>query len=62
MATSPLTAERLSYSVTDAAHALGISERSIYNLIYGGKLRRMKIGRRVVIPAADLRSILEGTA
>ncbi len=62
MVTRPLTAERLSYSVNDAAHALGVSERSIYNLIYGGKLRRLKVGRRVVIPAADLHAILEGGA
>lgn len=52
----------LSYSISDAAHALGISQRSIYNLIERGKLRKVKAGRRSLIPAADLRRIVEGDA
>ena len=52
----------LSYNISDAAAALGVSERSIYNLIYAGKLRRVKAGRRSLIPAADLRAVAEGVA
>lgn len=60
--TRPLTAEKLSYSVTEAAHALGMSERSIYNLVYAGRLRRVKAGRRTLIPSADVRAVAEGAA
>lgn len=52
----------LSYKIPDAAAALGISQRSIYNLIYSGKLRRVKVGRSTVIPASDLRKVAEGIA
>lgn len=52
----------LCYSITDAAVALGLSQRSIYNLIDAGKLRRVKAGRRTLIPAADLHAIVEGVA
>jgi len=52
----------LSYNISDAAAALGVSERSIYNMIYSGKLRRVKAGRRSLIPASDLRAVAEGAA
>jgi len=52
--------ERLAYTVPDAARALGISERSIYNRIYDGTLPRVRIGRRNLIPAAALRAIAGG--
>lgn len=57
-----MTVQPLSYNIDDAAHALGISRRSIYNLIDSGKLRKVKAGRRTLIPAADLRAIVDGPA
>lgn len=53
------TAEPLGYSIKGAAQALDCSERTIYNLIYAGKLRRKKLGSRNVIPASDLRALVE---
>jgi excisionase family DNA binding protein len=50
----------LSYTIPAAAAALGISERSIYNLIDRGKLRKVKAGRRSLIPAVDLHAVVEG--
>lgn len=51
---------RLAYGVIEAAHALGMSERAIYKMMSSGKLRRVKVGSRTLIPAADLHAILEG--
>lgn len=51
------TIERLTYTIPDAARALGISERSVYNRIYDGTLARVRVGRRVLIPAAALRAM-----
>lgn len=55
--TTAAQAERLSYTVPEAARALGVSERSIYNRIYDGTLTRVRVGRRVLIPAAALRAL-----
>lgn len=55
-------ADPLSYSIEGAAAALGISRRGIYRLIDSGKVRKVKAGRRSLIPAADLRAIVEGDA
>lgn len=52
--------EPLSYSIPDAATALSVSPRSIYNFIEIGKLRKVKVGRRTTIPASDVRALAEG--
>ena len=48
----------VSYNINDAAAALGLSRRTIYNLIDAGKVRKVKIGRRSVIPAADILALM----
>ena len=48
----------VSYRVNDAANALGISRRTIYRLIDGGKLRSTKIGRATLIPAGDVHALI----
>lgn len=52
--------EQLGYSIRSAARAIDVSERTIYNLVEAGKLRMVKIGRRSIIPASDLRALVEG--
>jgi excisionase family DNA binding protein len=54
-ATKPLT-----YSITGAAQALSLGERSIYKLMDAGKLRRVKVGRRTLIPAEDVAALAVG--
>jgi excisionase family DNA binding protein len=49
---------RLAYSKKEAAAATSISVRSIDYLISNGKLRAVKIGRRIVIPARDLEKLI----
>ena len=57
-----LTAETLSYSIPGAVAASGLSRSTLYNLVNAGKLRIVRIGRRSVIPASDLRRLVEGEA
>lgn len=52
----------LACSINDAAAALGVSRRTIYALIEGGKLSKLKAGRRSLIPTADLRAFTAGAA
>lgn len=49
----------VAYNIPDAAAAIGISTRSVYNLVDAGRLRLVKVGRRSIIPASDLRALLE---
>lgn len=48
----------ISYNINDAAAALGLSRRTIYNLIDAGRVRKVKIGRRSVIPATDILALM----
>ncbi|MEM8923795.1 MAG: helix-turn-helix domain-containing protein [Actinomycetota bacterium] len=48
------TAPKLAYSVEEAAEALGISRRSIYELLRSGQLGSVKIGARRLIRRTDL--------
>ena len=52
----------LAYGIADAAVALSVSQRTIWNFISEGKVRKVRLGRRVLIPAADLQAIAEGRA
>ena len=42
----------LTYSVTEAAEALGVSRRTVYNLLHREDFSRvvLKIGSRMVVP------------
>ena len=53
------TNEPLAYSIPSAAAAIDCSQRHIYNLVTAGKLRLVKSGRRSLIPASDLRALVE---
>lgn len=43
-----------------AAEALNVSQRTIHNMIARGELRAKRIGRRVLIPVAELRRLAQG--
>ena len=53
---------RLAYSDKEAAGVPGLSVRSIVYLWRTGKLGFSKIGRRVLIPAAELERLLRRTS
>jgi excisionase family DNA binding protein len=50
--------QRLAYSLEESAQAIGLSRRTLYNLIEAGSLRTVKLGRRRVVPVEELTRIL----
>ena len=46
-------------SVTEAAHMLGLSRKTVYGWTSGGVLPSVQIGGRVLIPLDDLRRALK---
>jgi excisionase family DNA binding protein len=46
------------YSVPEAAAALGVSPISVWRWIYSGRLRRCKLGRRTIITGIQLEDLL----
>lgn len=54
--------ERLSYSVREAAMALGISSRMLHEYIKNGSITHFRMGTRVLIPADALRAFIERKA
>ena len=47
--------DRIALSVPEAAEALGgVSENTIWNLLRDGTLRRLKVGRRTLIPVSSI--------
>ena len=50
--------ERIAYTKAEAAMALGLSPRTIDNLIAAKELVARKIGRRVLIPANSLHALV----
>lgn len=51
---------RLTYSVSEAAVVLGISRGKAYDCVRTGELPSVRFGRRIVIPAAVVRRLLNG--
>jgi excisionase family DNA binding protein len=52
------TDDRLAVSIPDAARVLSVSENHIRNLIERGQLRRVSLGRRVLVPMDSIRALL----
>jgi excisionase family DNA binding protein len=50
--------EMLAFSRREAADALRVSLRTVDYLLASGKLRGRRIGRRVVIPRAEVEKLL----
>jgi len=53
-----LTVLRLSYSVDEAAHTLGIGRSLLYRLLKTKDLRAVKIGGRTLIPVREIEAYL----
>jgi excisionase family DNA binding protein len=45
------------WPVRTAAHFLAVSERHVWRLIVAGRVRAIRIGRRVLIPDAEVRRV-----
>ena len=53
---------REALSVDAVALALGVGKVTVYRLLKEGQLRRVKIGKRTVIPAGDVAALVERLA
>ena len=53
-------AERLTMTVEEAAEVLGISRNSAYEAVRRGEIPSLRLGRRILIPAEQLRRFLAG--
>ena len=51
--------ERLSYSVQEAAAAIGISSRMLHDYVKGGSIPHFRMGVRILIPADELKAFIE---
>ena len=52
--------ERLAYSPTELAQALGCTRQHVQNLIARGEIRSVKLGRKRLIPRAVVEELLQG--
>lgn len=52
---------KLAFSVTEAAEALSVGRSTIFDLMKSGRLRRVKIGAKTVIPRSSLEALLAET-
>jgi excisionase family DNA binding protein len=57
MDTQTVSMRKLGYSFAEAEVATGLSRASLYRAIGRGELRRVKVGNRSLIPAADLEAL-----
>lgn len=51
-------AERLTYSVVEAAGVLGIGKDLAYALVRSGQLRTVRLGRRIIVPRHAIEELL----
>lgn len=49
---------KLAYSPEEAAEALSLGQTAIYALLKEGRLKRVKFGRRTLIPRSSLEALL----
>lgn len=50
------------FSVAETAHLLGICKKKVYAMVRDGNIPHLRIGRRIVIPAAVLREWMQAEA
>lgn len=58
-ATPRFVPQKPGYSIREAAAYIGVSERSVFELLNRKLLRRCKALRRTIIPGADVETFLE---
>ena len=55
-------AEKLAYSIDEAAEALSLSRSAVKELVYQGRIKVVRVGRRVLIPKWALDEFLSQAA
>jgi excisionase family DNA binding protein len=59
MITIPDPATRATLTVEEVSDALGISRASAYEGVRSGEIPSIRVGRRIVVPTAALRRLLQ---
>lgn len=54
--------QRLTLDVAEAAKLLGLGRNTTYTLVRSGRLRSVRVGRRLVIPRSEVNAFLEREA
>ena len=52
-------ADRLTYTVEEAAQLLGISRNSGYEAVRRGEIPTIRLGRRILVPVSRLEALLD---
>ena len=52
--------EKLTYTVTEVAKLLGIGRSAAYEAARNGQIPTVRIGKRILVPAAGLQRMLDG--
>lgn len=55
-----MTIEPLAVNLREGAKTLGIGRDSMLELIHSGRVRHVRVGKRIVIPVTALQAFLEG--
>ena len=50
----PLQSAKLAYSPDELPSMLGIGRNGIYELIHSGRLRSVRVGRKILVPAGAI--------
>ena len=50
--------QRLAYNIPEVAKTIGVSSRTVHNIIKRGELAHIRVGVRVLIPADALRQFI----
>lgn len=56
-----LPIERLVYTISEAAEALGVSNRTMYQLVRDGTIPARRLNKTWIVPIAALKRYLEGS-
>jgi excisionase family DNA binding protein len=51
---------KLTFSPDELITELGLGRTSVYNLLRTGELRHVRVGRRIIVPAAEVERFLAG--
>lgn len=51
---------KLTMTVEEAGHALGVSRNTIYQLVRSGRVPAIRLGRRWIVPRAQFERFLAG--
>jgi len=55
-----MDAVKLTYSVSEAAQAIGLGRNSTYEAIARGEIPAVRIGKRILVPRIALEQMLSG--